>query len=159
MEDISINTIIRTATAADLPQLNVFLQQLVDAERPFDPTLKQGELFYYDISKMIDDSTTEVLVAEVNNQLIGCGYAQLRSTKDFQIHDAFGYIGFMFVTPEYRGQGISNLLLIQLKNWLLNKGVSEIKLEVYYENTAAIRAYEKAGFKKFTTTMRMQIGD
>lgn len=157
MENISINTIIRTATAADLPQLQVFLQHLVDAERPFDPTLKQGELFYYDISKMVDDSATEVLVAEVNNQLIGCGYSQIRTTKDFQVHDAFGYIGFMFVTPAYRGQGISSLLLNQLKQWLVNQGINEIKLDVYEENSAAIRAYEKAGFKRFTTTMRIEI--
>ncbi|MCP1997048.1 GNAT family N-acetyltransferase [Flavobacterium sp. HSC-61S13] len=157
MENISINTLIRTATAADLPQLQVFLQHLVDAERPFDPTLKQGELFYYNIGDMLLDSATEVLVAEYNNQLIGCGYSQMRSTKEFQIHDTFGYIGFMFVTPEYRGQGISSLLLNHLKQWLVSKGINELKLDVYEENTAAIRAYEKAGFKRFTTTMRIEI--
>lgn len=157
MENISINTLIRTATAADLPQLQVFLQHLVDAERPFDPTLKQGELFYYNIGDMLLDSATEVLVAEYNNQLIGCGYSQIRSTKEFQIHDTFGYIGFMFVTPEYRGQGISSLLLNHLKQWLVSKGINELKLDVYEENTAAIRAYEKAGFKRFTTTMRIEI--
>ncbi len=157
MENISTNTLIRTATAADLPQLQIFLQHLVDAERPFDPTLKEGELFYYDISDLMSDKTTEVLVVEFNSQLIGCGYAQIRPTKAFQIHEAYGYIGFMFVDPAYRGQGISNLLLTQLKQWLISHGITEIKLEVYEQNTAAIRAYEKAGFKRFTTTMRIEI--
>lgn len=148
---------IRAANRADLPKLHEFLQGLVDAERAFDPTLKDGDLFYYNIADMLADNVTEVLVADYQGQLIGCGYAQIRPTKDFQKHSFYGYIGFMYVTPEYRGKGISSLLLLQLKNWLLGKEVTEIKLEVYQENTAAIRAYEKAGFKKFTTTMRIEI--
>jgi hypothetical protein len=42
---------IRPAVNADLPKLAEFLQFLVIAERPFDPTLKEGEIFYYDIAK------------------------------------------------------------------------------------------------------------
>lgn len=152
------NTIIRPATNTDLPKLAEFLQSLVDAERPFDSTLKEGAIFYYDIQELIEDKATEVLVAENDNQIIGCGYAQIRTAKAYEKHELFGYLGFMFVHPEFRGKGINNLLLGDLKKWVLSQGITEVRLEVYHDNEAAVKAYEKAGFKKLLTTMRCDIG-
>jgi ribosomal protein S18 acetylase RimI-like enzyme len=151
------NIAIRRATIADLPKLAEFLQFLVAAERPFDPTLKEGEIFYYDIKEFISDNKTELLVIDYNQQIIGCGYAQIRSAKPYQNHELFGYLGFMYVSPEFRGNGLNNLLLDDLKKWVLSQGITEIRLEVYSENEAAIRAYEKADFKQILTTMRCDI--
>jgi RimJ/RimL family protein N-acetyltransferase len=152
------NITIRPAVNTDLPKLAEFLQTLVDAERPFDPTLKEGEIFYYDIQELISDKATEIMVVESNNEIIGSGYAQIRSAKSYEKHEVFGYLGFMFVSPEFRGQGISGLLLTALKKWILDQGITEVRLQVYDENEAAVRAYEKAGFKKIVTTMRCDIG-
>lgn len=152
------NTTIRRATNSDLPQLAKFLQILVDAERPFDPTLKEGEIFYYDIQDLLLDQKTEVLVVAYNNEVVGCGYAQIREAKEYEQHEVFGYLGFMFVDEKFRGKGINKLLLSDLKNWLLTKDIKEVRLEVYHDNEAAVRAYEKAGFKKLLTTMRCNIG-
>ena len=152
------NTIIRPATNTDLPKLAEFLQSLVDAERPFDSTLKEGAIFYYDIQELIEDKAAEVLVAENDNQIIGCGYAQIRTAKAYEKHELFGYLGFMFVHPEFRGKGINNLLLGDLKKWVLSQGITEVRLEVYHDNEAAVKAYEKASFKKLLTTMRCDIG-
>jgi len=152
------NITIRPAANTDLPKLAEFLQTLVDAERPFDPTLKEGEIFYYDIQELIEDKATEIMVVESNNEIIGSGYAQIRSAKPYEKHEVFGYLGFMFVSPEFRGQGISGLLLTALKKWILDQGIKEVRLQVYDENEAAVRAYEKAGFKKIVTTMRCDIG-
>lgn len=151
------NIIIRPAANTDLPQLNEFLQFLVEAERPFDPTLKEGKIFYYNIQDFISDEKTELLVIEENNEIIGCGYAQIRSAKPYKNYELYGYLGFMYVKPEFRGRGINNLLMNDLKKWILSKGINEVRLEVYSDNEAAIRAYEKAGFKKIMTEMRYEI--
>lgn len=152
------NITIRPADNNDLPKLAEFLQILVDAERPFDSTLKEGEIFYYDIKELIVDKATEIMVVESNNEIIGSGYAQIREAKPYEKHEFFGYIGFMFVSPEFRGKGISGLLLEALKKWILSQGTTEVRLQVYDENESAVRAYEKAGFKKILTTMRYDIG-
>jgi GNAT superfamily N-acetyltransferase len=149
--------IVRRATSADLPKLGELLQLLVAAERPFDPTLKDGEIFYYDLEAMIVNEQTAVLVLEVKTEIIGSGYAQIRSAKAYERHEQFGYLGFMFVMPEFRGKGINSLLLNALKQWVRSKGITELRLEVYDDNDAAVRAYEKAGFKKFITTMRFDV--
>ncbi|MBF4494413.1 GNAT family N-acetyltransferase [Flavobacterium sp. JLP] len=156
--DINLkNLSVRPATNADLPDLAKFLQFLVEAERPFDPTLKDGEIFYYDIKDLILDKATEVLVMDYDNQIIGCGYAQIRSAKAYEKHELFGYLGFMFVLPEFRGHGLNNVLLNELKKWVLSQGITEVRLEVYHDNDPAVRAYEKAGFKQILTTMRCEI--
>jgi RimJ/RimL family protein N-acetyltransferase len=35
--------------------------------------------------------------------------------------------------------------------------LTEVRLQVYTENNAAIRAYEKAGFKQIMTEMRYEL--
>jgi ribosomal protein S18 acetylase RimI-like enzyme len=157
MDTDNKNIITRPATNTDLPQLNEFLQSLVEAERPFDPTLKEGKILYYNIQDFISDEKTELLVIEENNEIIGCGYAQIRSAKPYKNYELYGYLGFMYVKPEFRGRGINNLLMNDLKKWILSKGITEVRLEVYSYNEAAIRAYEKAGFKKIMTEMRYEI--
>ena len=88
--DLNIKDIaIRRAKTADLPKLAEFLQFLVDAERPFDPTLKEGEIFYYNIEEFISDEKTELLVLDYKQQIMGCGYAQIRSAKPYQNHELF----------------------------------------------------------------------
>jgi len=47
--------------------------------------------------------------------------------------------------------------MAELKNWCKSKNLNEIQLQVYDENNSAIRAYEKAGFKKHMVIMRMEI--
>lgn len=157
MDINSKNINIRPARIADLPKLEEFLQELVETERPFNPSLKDGEIFYYDITELISDKATEILVAEHNDQIVGCGYAQIRSGKAYEKHESFAHLGFMFVSPELRGNGINNLLLNELKKWITSQGITEVRLQVYDENEAAIKAYEKAGFKKLMTTMRCDI--
>jgi GNAT superfamily N-acetyltransferase len=151
------NIIVRRAENTDLPKLAEFLQILVEAERPFDPTLKDGEIFYYDIKELVADPATEIMVVESNNGIIASGYAQIRPAKPYEKHELFGYLGFMFVIPEFRGKGISGLLLNTLQKWILSQGITEVRLQVYDENESAVKAYEKAGFKKLFTTMRYEI--
>jgi GNAT superfamily N-acetyltransferase len=115
------NITTRRATNADLPKLKEFLQMLVGAERPFNPTLKDGEIFYYDLEALIVEEQTAVLVMEASGEIIGSGYAQIRSAKAYERHELFGHLGFMFVIPEFRGKGINGLLLNELKQWFYQK--------------------------------------
>lgn len=150
-----INT--RPATLADLDTLLQFEQGIVAAERPFDPTLKAGEIHYYNLAALILSPEAEVIVAEVANEIVGSGYAQIRPGKDYNKHERFAYLGFMYVKPAYRGQGVNGLVLDALVAWSKSQGIAEIRLEVYAENGGAIRAYEKAGFTPNLLEMRMNL--
>ena len=150
---------IRKATLNDLEQLLVFEQDLIRAERPFDPTVKADPVSYYDLQTMLASANTEVVVAEVNNKIIASGYARIENSKPFLKHITYAYLGFMYVLPEYRGQGINKKIMDVLKRWAASQNISEFRLEVYYENVSAIKAYEKFGFKKHMVEMRFNLHD
>lgn len=150
---------IRTARFKDLDQLLVFEQDLIKTERPFDPTVKPDPVNYYDLKAMLTAPHIEVVVAESNNRIIASGYARIDKSKPFLKHQPHAYLGFMYVLPEYRGKGINKLIMDALKKWAVSNNINEFCLEVYYDNTPAIKAYEKIGFSKYVLEMRFNLED
>jgi GNAT superfamily N-acetyltransferase len=146
---------IRKATLDDLAILLEFEQGIITAERPFDPTLKEGIICYYNIEKMILANDVEVVVAVLDGKLIGSGYARIEDAKPYLNHHLYAYLGFMFTHPEHRGKGVNTQIIEVLTNWVRSQGVIEMRLDVYNDNPSAIRAYEKVGFKKHLINMRI----
>ena len=150
---------IRKASLDDLEQLMIFEQDLIKTERPFDPTLKPDPIKYYDLKSLITSPLAEVVVAETDNKVIASGYARIDRSKPFLKHSTHAYLGFMYVLPEYRGQGINKQIMDALKNWAISQNITEFSLEVYYDNISAIKAYEKIGFSKYILEMRFNFND
>ena len=146
---------IRVATIKDLPLLLEFEQGVITAERPFDPTLKKGPTSYYDIEEMISVEHIHLVVAEINEKLVGTGYVRIEKSTDYLQHKYHGYLGFMYVVPEHRRKGINHKILDTLAHWCTSKKIHELRLQVYQDNKAAINSYEKAGFTKHLIEMRM----
>lgn len=153
MEEIRI----RKASLNDLKSLLAFEQDLIKTERPFDPTIKPDPVNYYDLRTMLTAPQVEVVVAEVNNKIIASGYARIDRSKSFLKHEHHAYLGFMYVLPEFRGQGLNKKIIDALKNWAATQDISEFRLEVYYENVSAIKAYEKIGFSRYSLEMRYNL--
>src|SRR5688572_13233010 len=149
--------IIRKAESNDLEQLYAFEQGVIQTERPFDPTFKKERIHYYDLKEMINTPGIEVGVAELNDKIIGSGYARIEKSKPYLKHQHYAYLGFMYVLPEYRGKGINRRIIENLKNWAYQQNVKELRLEVYYNNISAIKAYEKIGFSQLLIEMRLNL--
>lgn len=154
-----MDPIVRLANYSDLPILDRFMDGLVDAERPMDPTIKEGKVIYYDLKQLIDQNDAVLYVVELNKSLVASGYAKIIDDRPYLKHDKQGYLGFMFVPVEHRGNGFNKLIIDALLNWCKNKNINEIRLDVYEDNPSAIRAYEKAGFKKHLINMRLNLED
>ncbi|MDC8003895.1 GNAT family N-acetyltransferase [Aureisphaera galaxeae] len=151
--------VLRSATLEDLDVLLEFEQGIITAERPFEPTLKSERISYYNIKSFIPADDVEVVVACIADEIIGSGYVKIEKSKSFQKFDYHAYIGFMFVRPEHRGKGVNQLLMDKMLLWAKEKNLTEVRLEVYNDNAPAIRAYEKAGFRKHMIEMRLDVGE
>ena len=145
----------RKATLKDLAILLEFEQGIITAERPFDPTLKEEKISYYNLEKMISATDVEVVVAVLNDQIIGSGYARIENAKPYLNHKLYAYLGFMYTHPDHRGKGVNTQIIEALTDWVRSQNVFEMRLDVYNDNPSAIRAYEKAGFKKHLINMRI----
>jgi RimJ/RimL family protein N-acetyltransferase len=148
----------RPASPADLPALLRFELGVISAERPMDPTIQDGPIHYYDLNSMLTSPHIHLLVAETaEGTLIGSGYARIDPSRHYLKHTHHAYCGFMYVDPAYRGKGVNQLIIDALKAWAHSKGLTELRLDVYTTNDAAIRAYEKAGFTPYLINMRLGI--
>ncbi len=147
--------IIRKAALQDVETLLTFEQGVITAERPFDSTLKTGPVHYYDIEKMITASDVELLVVQLDDKIIACGYSRIENAKPYLRHQQHAYLGFMYVDPGYRGKGINKMIIDALVKWSASLHITELRLDVYVPNTSAIKAYEKSGFTGLMLEMRM----
>ena len=155
MIDISI----RTAVIDDLPILLAFERGIIETERPWDPTVRTGnDVHYYDLAELVESPDAEVIVAVSDGEIVGSGYALIITAKPYRTYDRYAYLGFMYVVPEFRGAGVNKRIIEGLENWSRSQGVTEMILEVYAENSTAIRAYEKSGYAGIVLRMRKPLG-
>lgn len=80
------------------------------------------------------------LVAEHAGRVVGYALGEVRSKKAVLISLA--------VLPEFRRQGIGSKLWQELRQRMQAKGVKVVRLHVRVSNEAAIKFYERHGFKK-----------
>ncbi|MGZ3778238.1 MAG: GNAT family N-acetyltransferase [Mucilaginibacter sp.] len=148
---------IRTASLNDLNTLLEFEKGIMEFERPIDSTIKEGDAHYYDLAALVESQDAEVVVAEQDGEVIGSGYAHIIDSKSYLKHQKHAHLGFMYVKPDHRGKGVNQMIIERLQEWTLSKNVNEFRLEVYHNNPAAIRAYEKVGFMPLLLEMRMEL--
>ncbi len=151
MNDLTI----RNAVQVDLPLLKEFEQDIIATERPLNDCLKSEYIRYYDIGALIDSDRACVIVAEDNGAIVGSGYARIKESKAHLQHNLHAYLGFMYVVPSYRGQGINQLVIQALIKWGKAQGMQDFYLDAYADNFPALKAYEKLGFKASLIEMKL----
>jgi RimJ/RimL family protein N-acetyltransferase len=148
---------LRPAKISDLKTLLEFEQGVIEAERPMDRFLKKGAIYYYNIEELIVSKSIQFMVADDNGELVGSGYIRLEDSRHYHKNSRYGYLGFIFVKLSHRGQRIITLILESLKEWAVEKELKELRLDVYSDNVAALKSYERFGFTKSLVNMRMDI--
>lgn len=94
----------------------------------------------YDQMNKIENIRTVVLAYD-SDKPIGCGCFKLFDEQSVEIKR-------MFVIKEYRGKGISKLILRELENWALETGYNSAVLETGYNQQEAIGLYNRLGYIK-----------
>ena len=92
-----------------------------------------------DIARKMKVDPEMFLVCEVGGKIIGTvmvGYEGHR-----------GWINYLGVSPEYRGQGLGRELMERAEALLIGCGCAKINLQIRATNTQVIQFYERIGFK------------
>lgn len=75
-----------------------------------------------------------------------------------QSGDRFSQIMLIFVCPTHRNQGLAKYLITTAQNWSQARGDSKIGLQVFNDNQAALKLYQKLGFETQSLLMTKTLG-
>ena len=96
------------------------------------------------IGYLLTDYNAISLVARVDGKIAGFIISEIELVRNLRV----GHIMTVDVAVAFRRKGIATRLMLESENILTDRGVSEIRLEVREANEAAIRLYEKLGYKR-----------
>ena len=150
---------VRRATADDLSDLLAFEQAIIEFERPYNERLGKEEIHYYDLKAMLSSPEVNIQVIDAPDGagIIASGFAEIRQQRNYFDHEQYAHFGFMYVHKDYRGMELNGLIIDSLKDWCRELSVDYAYLTVYPQNSGAIKAYEKKGFKPSLLEMHLEL--
>lgn len=80
-----------------------------------------------------------VVILYIEDKAVGCGCFKKYDTNTIEIKR-------MFVSPEARGMGLAQTILLELEGWAHDLGYSFSVLETLYKQKEAIALYQKTGY-------------
>ena len=139
--------IIRTALPSDAEKVLHYIKAIFNESKymlttadEFQMTVEQERTF---LENMYSQPGMLGIIAEYHNEIIGFLNFQNGHKKRTQHIGEFG----MSVEKRFRHQGVGQKLLSTLLNWAeKNPVIEKVCLEVFDQNTNAIKLYEKMGF-------------
>lgn len=87
-------------------------------------------------------------VAVQGDRIVGCAAVRRRPAEAATGERAYGEIKRMIVLPAARGQRIGERLLDELEAVLRDDGIDQALLETGAAQTAAVRLYERCGYRR-----------
>jgi ribosomal protein S18 acetylase RimI-like enzyme len=152
-------TVVRAATGADLPRLGRLGATLVAVHHAFDqrrflPARDRTPTDYADfLLSQLNHDHVVLLVAEINGDVIGYGYATVEGYDYMSLRGPAGVLQDLVVDAQYRGHGVGQLLLDAVLEALQERDVRQVVLSTAEQNSAAQRLFERAGFRRTMVEM------
>jgi len=106
-----------------------------------------AEIIEREYIKMNKQDRIKHFVIELDNEIVGCAGGFIKDDIPYCFYEApyYGFIGDVYIRPEYRRNGYARRLTEEVVAWLKSKEVKMIKLLATPE---AKRLYESIGFSK-----------
>jgi RimJ/RimL family protein N-acetyltransferase len=158
--------ILRRMSWNDLDKLLAFVNGLVDDKRSgrgahvftgFEHKVTRSEERDYLVQQMeaIRKGHMVSVIAEVNDRIVGNGNIDRGHYRETRHH---GHLG-LTVLAEYRGIGIGKEMVKVLLREAKRIGMKNVEVEFLATNQAAIRTYQRSGFKQIGRIPRKVLRD
>ena len=126
-----------TAERPDTPDAKLLIHELqTHLESFYPPESRHG----FSVQKLIAENVA-FFVLRADGQPAGCGGVKL-------VGRDYGELKRMYVRPQFRGSGFGQKILDHLASHARAHGVTLLRLETGIHQKAAIRLYERAGFRR-----------
>lgn len=160
--------LIRPATPDDVPQVCPMVQALADLHERWDlsrfPYLPEiGQRYARWLRERASDPRSVFLVAEreadatAGSRLVGFVVATIEPTIPIYRVREVGFIHDLYVSPDYRNEGIARQLVMRLVERFRELGVVQVRLETAMPNDAARKLFESCGFRPSCVEMMVEL--
>lgn len=122
------------------PDTPAALALIAELEATLAPNYPDESRHGYSVEKLIAQGVA-FFVLRYAGEPAGCGGVQIFGTE-------YAELKRMFVRPQFRGRGLARAMLEHLAEYARAAGVPLLRLETGIYQTAAIRLYEGAGFRR-----------
>ena len=142
----------------DPEKVKELIYELRKFESNFDKELKSPEEITDKLiewmKRKLTSPNTFLFLAVSDGRPLGYvfGWIEKRSKNYWKTH-RYGYICDIFVKEEFRGKGVGKALMEKAENWLREKGIEYINLEVYSKNPF-MKFYENLGYERLSVRMK-----
>ena len=150
--------VIRRACKKDIPDISKLLSQVLEIHHEGRPDIFKGKAVKYmpgELEDIICDNTRPVFVSVIDGQV--CGYAfciiQQHENDNILTDIKTLYIDDLCVDEDLRGKHIGKDLYDYVQGFAREIGCYNLTLNVWEENKAAKRFYEKSGMSVQKTVM------
>jgi GNAT superfamily N-acetyltransferase len=155
------DVLIRKAVSSDverLVELRLLLQQHCEESNPliWRITEEGKALLKQKVEDTLADSSSRLLVAEMNGQIIGFAHGQAIRRTDY-LPGAVGAINTVYVVKRFRRKGVGARLVKELCRFFNSEGVDHVTLRYVLGNNEAERFWTELGFEQIITTARADL--
>lgn len=147
---------IREAFDNDNLILDNLFAKLIETDREYDSNVKVDLTMKGFFKNRISDIDSIVLVAYIDEQVIGYIYGYVRSDNKIKI-ELEAYIESLFVIEEYRNQGVATSLINKFIEESKKRNVNYLFIENKVNNESAKKLYSKLHFSNFIECRRKEI--
>ena len=152
--------IIRSGTEEDLPAMLRLWREMMDFHarveprfRPLPPPAGEQAWEKHLRESIWGDKDWRVFVAEAEGELIGQIMGVVRDQVPVFEPERYGYVTDIVVDPAARGSGVGQALFEALKAWFRERGVSNLELQVAYNNPVSQAFWRAMGCTDYMDTL------
>ena len=113
------------------------------------------------IQKLLEDTTTALLVAEWGDKLVGYVNVMLLQSSSNPLLKPRHYavVDNLIVDEGHRRQGVGSALMERAEAWAKEKGAESVELNVYHFNETAQALYQQLGYEVVSSKLSKFLGD
>ena len=97
----------------------------------------------------IRSRNARVFITEIGAKPAGFSVAFIQHTPGPFLPKRFGFIGYVFVKHQYRGQRVGSLMMKETLLWFEKRRIEHVGLTVIADNRPARAIWDKMGFHDF----------
>lgn len=98
------------------------------------------------LKKCVRSNKCNIFIARDGEQIVAYGVVMIKKYIPIFRVSKIGYFGDLYVSPQYRGKGISSKLKRLGIKWFKEKGCEVASIGVHWGNEKARKIYERWGF-------------